>query len=444
MAPDDTRLPSDTPPADRPGSQWAVFAGLVVCLVVTGLLSSGRLVAIAERMAFGPGRDTMLSLAQEVDGVARTLGLDRPAALVDVALGPRDALPSFALPNTAQLAEASTEPDPPVAPTVASPPTATASPAPTATIASSATPTAETTPTQAESTPSAEPATTEGTATPPPEPAASATVAPPSATPSPAPAQPTTAPTLDDTTPGQRPAAPTAAPTAVAAEPSRPTGLRAVTTDNPLRVLTAGDSFAQPLGYDLNGYANKYKLITTQLDFKISTGLARPDFFDWPARLRAIMAQRPAPEVVVLVVGGNDTQNMWDEQRVYVRGTEAWEAEYGRRAAEVMDIIGQGGARLYWVGMPIMRDEERNRLVDGMNKAAVAQMEARPWVRYVDLWTLFQDNEGNFATYLPDATGEMVQVRQNDGVHLTWQGNSWVSALVYRALERDYAFPPPP
>ncbi|MCW5853063.1 MAG: hypothetical protein KIT87_23550, partial [Anaerolineae bacterium] len=83
MAPDDTRLISDTPPADRSGSQWAVFAGLVVCLVVTGLLSSGRLVAIAERMAFGPGRDRMLSLAQDVDGVARRLGLNQPAALVD-------------------------------------------------------------------------------------------------------------------------------------------------------------------------------------------------------------------------------------------------------------------------------------------------------------------------------------------------------------------------
>ena len=343
MASDDTHLPPDTPPTHRSGQQWAVYAALVVCLVVTCLLSSGRLVAIAERMAFGPGRDTMLSLAQDVDGLARSLGLDRPAALVDLALGPRDALPSFALPNPAQLAEASAEPEPTAPAPAAAPPTATVRPSPTATTAPPATPTPPSTPTATEPTATPDPATAE---------AATATPGEPTATASPTPAPPTAAPTADDTAPDARPAAPTAAPTAVAAAPERPTGLRAVTTDNPLRVLTAGDSFAQPLGYDLNGYAAKYKLITTQLDFKISTGLARPDFFDWPARLRAIMAQRPAPEVVVLVVGGNDTQNMWDEQRVYVRGTEAWDAEYARRAAEVMDIVGQGGARLYWVGMP--------------------------------------------------------------------------------------------
>ena len=437
MAPDDTRLTSDTSPAARHGSQWAVFAALVVCLVVTGLLSSGRLVAIAERMTFGPGRDRMLSLAQDVDGLAHRVGLDRPAALVDVVVGPRDALPSFALPNTAPLAEASAESNPTVAPTAASLPTATSSPAPTVTTAPSATPTSPATPTAAEAVGVAGTPTSEAATATPEQPLPSSTPPPSTTTASPA-------PTPDDTTPGQRPAAPTAAPTAIVAQPRRPAGLRAVTTDNPLRVLTGGDSFAQPLGYDLNGYAAKYKLITTQLDFKISTGLARPDFFDWPARLRAIMAQKPAPEVVVLVVGGNDTQNMWDEQRVYVRGTEAWQAEYGRRAAEVMDIVGQGGARLYWVGMPIMRDEERNRIVDGMNQAVVAQMEQRPWVRYVDLWALFQDRDGHFATYLPDETGEMIPVRQNDGVHLTWQGNTWVSALVYRALERDYAFPLPP
>jgi hypothetical protein len=216
-----------------------------------------------------------------------------------------------------------------------------------------------------------------------------------------------------------------------------------VSPDNPLRVLTAGDSFAQPMGYDLNGYASRHKMIVTQLDFRISSGIARPDYFDWPARLRAIMAQEPAPEVVVFVVGGNDTQNMWNAERVFVRGTPAWHAEYSRRAAEVMDIVGERGARLYWVGMPITRDEERNGYVQVMNQAVVDATEGRPWVHFVDIWELFQDNNGNFATYLPNERGEMVQVRQNDGIHLTLLGNTWVSALVYRAMERDFGFAGP-
>ena len=65
MAPDDTRLIPDTPPAARPGSQWAVFAGLVVCLVVTGLLSSGRLVAIAEKREAKPAEPAPVATAPE-------------------------------------------------------------------------------------------------------------------------------------------------------------------------------------------------------------------------------------------------------------------------------------------------------------------------------------------------------------------------------------------
>ena len=46
-----------------------------------------------------------------------------------------------------------------------------------------------------------------------------------------------------------------------------------------------------------------------EVDYKVSSGLARPDFFDWPAHLRR---QLPAvdPDIVVVTFGGNDAQGM--------------------------------------------------------------------------------------------------------------------------------------
>lgn len=435
-------------PAPQRGAQWSVFLALVVCLVTTGLLSSGRLVQIAERLPFGPGRDSVLAGAQTIDSMARSLGFHQPAALVDIALGPRDALPRFELPQTAQLAVAaeitpdlSLTPSPVDTPTLAP----TAMPSPTI-VPASLTPTSLP-PMPTASLPTATPLvipppqpneTLPPTPATPAEPTAADTAVPPTPRPPTAPSQASATPLAASPTPAETPA-----PTAIVANPPPKAGLRLVTADQPLRVLTAGDSFAQPLGYELNAYANRYKMIVTQLDFKLSTGLTRPDFFDWPARLRAIMAQRPAPEVIVFVIGGNDTQNMWNAQRVFVRRTADWQEEYARRAADVMDIVGQGGARLFWVNMPIMRDPERNEIVKAMNEAVQVALEDRPWVHYVDTYTLFQDPDGAFATYLPDEKGEMVQVRQNDGVHLTWAGNGWVTALVYRALERDYGFEKP-
>jgi hypothetical protein len=41
--------------------------------------------------------------------------------------------------------------------------------------------------------------------------------------------------------------------------------------------------------------------------FQISTGLSRPDYYDWPAHLEQDMAAVD-PRVVVLLVGANDDQ----------------------------------------------------------------------------------------------------------------------------------------
>ena len=57
-------------------------------------------------------------------------------------------------------------------------------------------------------------------------------------------------------------------------------------------------------------YSKKDGYITTRLDSKISSGLARPDYFDWPARLTQAMAGDPRPEAVVFMVGANDDTDL--------------------------------------------------------------------------------------------------------------------------------------
>ena len=50
-------------------------------------------------------------------------------------------------------------------------------------------------------------------------------------------------------------------------------------------------------------------VVETTVDYKVSSGLARPDFFDWPAHLRG---ELPAvdPDIVVVTFGGNDAQGL--------------------------------------------------------------------------------------------------------------------------------------
>jgi len=252
-----------------------------------------------------------------------------------------------------------------------------------------------------------------------------------------APSNVRTAPALEPT---DRPAA-----TATALGPPPPPTpvLRAVTTANPLRVYVAGDSFATWMGYDFADYAKRDDLITSLLDFKISSGLARPDYFDWPARLTEEMAGNPSPEAVVWFAGANDYVDMRTDAGSLTRGTPEWLAEYRKRTDTVMDIVGRGGGQMYWVGQPIMRDKARSNVAADINTVVQAEAASRPWVHYIDTWSMFTDTSGNYAAFLPDASGELVRARQEEGIHLTRAATTWVSDRVYAAMRRDYQFPSP-
>jgi hypothetical protein len=64
------------------------------------------------------------------------------------------------------------------------------------------------------------------------------------------------------------------------------------TPDNPAILYIAGDSDAGSIGPSLQRLATKTGVVKSVLDYKVSSGLTRPDFFDWPKHL-----QKKVPEV---------------------------------------------------------------------------------------------------------------------------------------------------
>jgi hypothetical protein len=213
--------------------------------------------------------------------------------------------------------------------------------------------------------------------------------------------------------------------------------IRAVSAASPLRMYVAGDSFAQWLGDDLTTFGQRSGVVVTSTDGHISTGLAVPSFFDWPARMTEAMSAQPPPEVVVIILGANDLNGVAG----YAVGTPGWMAEYGRRQAEIMDIVGKRGSQLYWVSQPIMRDPGQASAAHDVNVSALAQIATRPWVHYVDSWSLFINANGGYAGTLPDVSGRLVTVRQDDGLHLSREGTTWLATAVYTMIRRDWQLP---
>jgi hypothetical protein len=195
-----------------------------------------------------------------------------------------------------------------------------------------------------------------------------------------------------------------------------------------------GDSLAGIFGQSLVRMSSDTGVISPVLDYRIATGLSRPDYFDWPRELLSVSEQQD-PEVMVLVFGSNDSQGLINPAgEVYQPMSDGWRAEYARRVGGVMDLLHEPGRMLVWVSLPPMRDGEfSNRLMD-INTIFRAEA-AKRGVVYIDSTTVVGDMSGSYAAYLADSTGHVELVREPDGVHLTRAGGDRLAAWVLFAIE---------
>jgi len=152
-------------------------------------------------------------------------------------------------------------------------------------------------------------------------------------------------------------------------------------------------------------------------EYHQSSGLSTPSYFDWYGYMASEMATYN-PQVVVFMAGANEAWLDPETYRPYV--------------ARMMDQL--QGRQLIWVGQPNMGREDLAASLPGIN--AVFQQEAakRPWVRFVDTWAITSDANGAYTPYLPDADGNLVLARADDGVHVTPAGGYVLARAVLAAI----------
>lgn len=219
-----------------------------------------------------------------------------------------------------------------------------------------------------------------------------------------------------------------------------PSALRVPTASDPLRISVIGDSMAQAPGQSLVRMAADLRVASAELDFRFSSGLTRPDYFDWPGHLGRLLARARSPEALVVFFGANDAQGMETTDGVLSFGTSAWDRAYAGRVAAVMAQLTAAGARVYWVGQPIARSADyslRMARLDGIYRAEAAR---HPGVRYVDSWSLFTDADGDYSAYLPTSSGT-TRMRLDDGIHLSRAGGDRLARAVLETVRQDWGLP---
>lgn len=226
--------------------------------------------------------------------------------------------------------------------------------------------------------------------------------------------------------------------------PVREPPVRVVSEAEPLTVWTIGDSTAQALGQLLENGLADVPAVETRTVSRTSTGLTRQDFYDWPAALPALLAEG-APDAVVVSMGDNDAQALTPlGSSTFVDVPDpAWLVEYQRRLTSFVEQLTAAGSRVYLVGQPVMRDGTFNSRISVVDTAYRNVAAADPEITYVDSRALLGDDSGAYTDRLPGSGGQMVQVRNSDGIHLSLEGARWMATVVGRLVAADFGLQAP-
>jgi len=207
--------------------------------------------------------------------------------------------------------------------------------------------------------------------------------------------------------------------------------------------LIIGDSFmaengavAEPLEEKLLSYKN----ISVTHFGKVNSGLVDTSFFDWNKKASELIT-KSHPDFVVILIGNNDVKSFkaWnqDGKRIFLEfGTSQWKEAYRKKIKNFLQIFSDRGINVYWIGLPMMQDQNFSNQIKELNEIYKEEMVNFPNVQFISIWDLLSDGNGNYATYLKGNDGKYYETRREDGIHLTHFSGGIISQKVVDEISK--------
>jgi hypothetical protein len=161
----------------------------------------------------------------------------------------------------------------------------------------------------------------------------------------------------------------------------------------------------------------------------------RHDYYDWNEVVREV-ATDTSIDIAVVIMGTNDRQPIVEKGVRYALFEPEWRKIYDARVDDFTTTLKKTGARIYWVGLPVMRGATFEKDMVTFSEVFKTRAAANG-VTFLPLHDLLADDKGNYVAYGLDGKGRKRLLRAEDGIHFTMLGYDQLVGPIAGLIKRD-------
>jgi lysophospholipase L1-like esterase len=202
-------------------------------------------------------------------------------------------------------------------------------------------------------------------------------------------------------------------------------------------VLLVGDSLAHGLALSLGRDLKKRNGTAFAYFAKVASGLNNPNVINWEKTVPSLIANGN-PDVVLIMMGVNDANNhIREDGKLCVVGTPEWARAYENRVESFLRTVSRNHVRMYWIGVPVIREDVLQSRVSLANSAAASACSRVAGCGFLDTSNTLCDANRKYTNFLKEPDGSSVRIRTKDGIHFTAQGGDLLSRHILNELDDE-------
>ncbi|MFP3921271.1 MAG: DUF459 domain-containing protein [Dichotomicrobium sp.] len=203
------------------------------------------------------------------------------------------------------------------------------------------------------------------------------------------------------------------------------------------KLYVIGDFLAAGLADALPDALDETTSVDIERETRNNSGLARPDYYNWSARVEDIL-EGQSVHIAVIMLGSNDRRRIRTANGFEEFGTDAWTEAYRLRVDALVEKLTEANVAVYWMGLPIVAEEEARADYEQIN-SIIRERAYLGGVKYIDTWNGFSDQFGNYSAFGPSVAGVTKRLRDNNGIGFTAEGNRKLAEFAASVIKRDLA-----